>query len=148
MSTEKDIVVNENQRRTLGITLAVVDQTLCGIEEWAKGREVRSVLYEERNLLGTAQRRLLVRRIDRMRRTLERLREDLHLPKETRSASDDIWGRCAALRETLMELEGGRLRGYGEVDPTLAAYLSSQVAALLAALDQVASVASGRAEGG
>jgi hypothetical protein len=145
MTTEHDIILNQNQRRALGITLALVDETLCRIQEWAKGREVHSVLYQEQNRLAPAQRRLLARRIARMRRTLERLREDLHLPKQTRSASDDIWARCAALRESLMELEGRRLRGYGEVDPTLAACLSSQVPGLLQGLDRIVSVVSGKA---
>lgn len=99
-----DDIANDNQRRAVAITLAMLDEMLCRVEEWARGREVRSVLYEERNPLSDEQRATLLAEASRIRATIAALRDRLNLPRRIHSALDDIWGHSAALRESLMEL--------------------------------------------
>jgi len=140
----EDHIINENQRRAITTTLALLDEMLCVLEQWGKGREAHSVLYEEQNLLSQNQRRNLLHEISRMRKILAGLQECLCLPRQVRSATGDIWSRCAALRESLMELEGDRLKGYGALHPNLKRVLEEAIPPLLQGLDRLGSVASRR----
>ena len=47
--------LGETHRRSVGTTLALLDELLCCTEEWAEGRERRGALYLERNNLTAAQ---------------------------------------------------------------------------------------------
>ena len=141
MSKERHII-NDDQRRAVAITLALLDATLCQLEQWGKGRQARSVLYKEENLLLPAQRRHLLREIAGMRTVLEELQDVLRLPGQLQTATDDIWSRCAECRESLMELEGGKLRGYGEVSHGLRRLLDENIPLLLQRLDRITSAAS------
>jgi len=125
----------ENHRRAVSTTLALFDALLCRIAEWAAGREQHGVLYEEVNDLGPERRRALRREVGRLRRRLEAARRDLGLAVMREPASLDIWGRCAAFRENLVELEGRRLRRYGEVPADLAEYMDRISGDLTAGLD-------------
>jgi len=94
------------------------------MESWAKGREVRSVLYEERNDLSEDQRREILREVEDLRGILRQI------------------GDFLGLWEGLVELEGKYLRRYGEVPPKLAEYMDSQVAALIEGLQRICSIVS------
>ena len=127
----------ENHRHGIGTTLALLDEVLCLVEDWAGGRERKGVLYEERNNLSQPQRRALSRETARIRKRLETARCDLKLTTASRDAVSDIWSRCASLRENVMELEGRQLRRYGAPGPELEAYMDSLSHDLLAALDRL-----------
>jgi hypothetical protein len=47
MRKELFFELSGGQRRTIATTLTILDEALCEFELWAKGREVRSVLYSE-----------------------------------------------------------------------------------------------------
>jgi len=126
-----------NHRRAISTTLALFDALLGRLAEWADGREQRGVLYEEVNDLGPDRRRVLRRQVARLRRRLEAARRDLGLAVIHEPASLDIWGRCAAFRENLVELEARRLRRYGEVPPDLADYMDALSGDLTAGLDRL-----------
>ncbi len=49
-----------------------------------------------------------------MRARLLLLRDALGLEGDVQSAAQAIWGQCSSLREQLIELEGKRLKRYGE----------------------------------
>lgn len=136
--------IGEHQRRSLAITLALLDEALCQFQEWAEGREMNSVLFEARNGLTPAKRQLILQEIAAMKTRLAGLRDALSLPKRTCSAADDIWSRCAVLREGLMELQGSGLRGYGELHASLKEYLERELPPLLEALDRIAATVAKR----
>jgi len=140
-------IINENQRRAIASTFAFMDEMLCDLEQWAKGRESRSVLYEERNDLSAEQRRRLILEIKRLRKRLEKPRDLLRLPKTVRSAAVDIWSRCSAFQVTLMELEGKRLAGYGELSPALERLLEKLLTHLADGIDRLISIARGEKAG-
>ncbi len=133
-----DDIVNDNQRRAIGITLGLLDEVLCRIEQWGLGHHARGVLYKERNNLTPAQRRFLLEEVARLRSTLKELADRLTLPRQSRSATDDIRGQCAAFRDRLLELEGGRLRGYGQVHPELEDLLDKSIPPLLEGVGRIA----------
>ncbi len=136
------IHIGPNHRRGITTTLAFLDEALCEFEQWAKGREVRSVLYEERNTLTPKQRRRLLAEIARIRPLLRELKGALGLEGAVQSAEQSIWARCSGLREHLVELQGKHLRRYGEPAPDLPHYLDPRVEELLRRIEDIAAVIS------
>lgn len=135
--------LSESHRRGIAATLGLLDEMLCLIDDWAAGRERRGVLYQERNNLSPAQRETLLERTASLRKRLDTARRELALPVRSCDALTDIWSRCGAARETIMELEGRHLRRYGRLTPEQERYmdaLSSEVLegvdGLLAALEE------------
>jgi hypothetical protein len=131
------VQVGANHRRGISTTLTFVDEALCEFEQWAKGRALVSVLYRERNTLSPQQRRALLAEIARVRRLLREVQDSLGLAASTQDAAQAIWGRCSALREHIVELEGKHLRRYGKVSPDLAAFLDPRVEQLLGRIDRM-----------
>ena len=82
----------------------------------------RPVLYRERNTFRAAGRHALLREIKRLRRDLAAAPDDLGLEPTEQAATDDVWARCAAIRENLTELETRQLRRYGAVPRELGRY--------------------------
>ncbi len=55
--------LNEAHHSRIRITLTLLDEALVKFEEWAQGREVRSILYREKNtleVLATRRRNWLI----------------------------------------------------------------------------------------
>ena len=129
-----------NHRRGITVALRMLDEMLCTFEAWARGRRVRSVLYEERNDLSEAQRRRLLAEVAAVRETLREVKERLGLEGEVLYAGRDIWSRASAFREHLMELESRALRRYGEVPPELGRLMDDLVGGLLRRLDRIADI--------
>ena len=131
------VSLNENHRRGLGATLAFLDETLCRIEEWADGREVASVLYVEKNTLSPSQRAAVRGEIERARRILLELKDDLELPPREQEADREIRARCSVLWKDVIELQSRYMRRYGAMDREAAAYLDPRVKALADVLQQI-----------
>jgi len=138
--------LGEFHRRGISTTLTVVDEALCEFEQWAKGRETRSVLHRERNTLSAAQRRALLAQIRDMRAVLRELDHELDLEGAVQDAARAIWAKASALREHVIELESRHLRRYGQPPTGLAEYLDPRVADLVKRLDRIASAVSERSE--
>ena len=140
MSNSALIEMNENHRRGIGTTLRLFDAMLCRFEEWARGREVHSVFYHEKNGLSPEQRRRLIEEIEALRMLLVRFRDDLGLNPSVEYAENDIWGGCSGFWENLVELESKHLRRYGDVAPELSRYMDEHVPELIVGLERILAV--------
>jgi hypothetical protein len=135
--------MSENHIRGISVTLSDLDKVMCEFDQWSKGYEVRSVLYEMRNTLSHEQRQRIAVEIAHVRTMLRSIRDRLELPVTVRSADRSIVSFCAVLWSSLVELEGRRLRRYGEVPPGLAEYLDPKVATLSERLQSIADIVAG-----
>jgi hypothetical protein len=122
--------MGDSHIRGISSTLSLLDEDLCKFAQWAKGHEVRSALYEVRNTLSPVQRQLIAKRVEKMQVMLEEIRNALNLLGSVRMVDKMIVGSCAIQWASLLELEGGHLRRYGELPPGLAEYLDPRVKAL------------------
>jgi len=135
--------INENQERSIASSLALLDEVLCLFSEYAKGRAVRSVCYVEENRLTQKQRDRLQSEIQRIREQMRQMKRELNLPLRVEDVGKRIWGHSAGFWEVVAEMESKRLKGYGEVSASLAAYLDPQVKELMEHLQAISAVTGG-----
>jgi hypothetical protein len=122
-SSVPSIELSENHRRTISITLQLVDKALCEWEDWANGRVRSGVMYRQKDTFSSTQKSEMRNRIAKIRQSLVRLRDDLQLLINVVATTEPIIGQAAVLWEMLTELNGRGLQGYGKVAEDLAPYL-------------------------
>ncbi|MGQ9730660.1 MAG: hypothetical protein ACUVX8_05235 [Candidatus Zipacnadales bacterium] len=132
--------LGSNHRRGISTTLAFLDEAICEFEQWAKGRAMKSVFYEEYNTLTSQQRRDLLSEIAGIRAVLQQVKEKLKLEGTSRNAVQAIWSRSSNLREHLIELTGKHLRRYGKVPAALTEYLDPCLDDLLDRMDRLVAI--------
>lgn len=117
------IELSENHRRSISITLQLVDQALCEWDDWANGRVQSGVMYRQLDTLSPIQKHELQKKITKLRQLIVRLRDDLDLEPKTIATSQSIIGHASLLWEMLTELNARGLQGYGSVPGNLGRYL-------------------------
>jgi hypothetical protein len=123
-SSIPSIELSENHRRSISITLQLVDKALCEWEDWANGRVRSGIMYCEKDTFSSTQKSEMRNRIARIRDSLMRLRDDLQLLTNPVATSQSIIGQAAVLWEMLTELNDRGLQGYGKAAKDLAPYLN------------------------
>ncbi|MEW6659228.1 MAG: hypothetical protein AB1424_11255 [Thermodesulfobacteriota bacterium] len=129
--------LSEAHRSRIRITLTLLDEALVKFEEWARGREVRSILYREENTLDHEKRAELLTDIACIRRIIKELRDDLHLEASSQDIAKTIRGHCYILWVDVLEMTGKYLRGFGEPPPELVNYLDPKAHHILQYLDHI-----------
>ena len=132
--------LSENHRRAISATLRQVDEIICEFEQFARGREIHSICYQEQNELSADQKRALLREISKMRNVLGDLKETLGLKVTLESAATRIWGYSNCCWVALVETESKGLRGYGAVPPGFAEYLDPRMETLIKHLQHIIGV--------
>ena len=141
--------LSETHKRSIAVSLGLLDERLGYFEEIARGREVRSVMRHEVNRLSPSQRKKLLAEIARMRGFLQEIKETLGLDAKTVDLAREIWASSLAFWEVLVETEAKYLRRYGDIPAGLGKYLDPKIEALiegLSALSEIASDGEGQKE--
>jgi len=133
--------VSDNHRRRISVTLSFLDEMLCEFEQWARGREVASVLYEEHNTLTAEQRKAVLAEIGDIRESLRNLRETMSLERRTEDVAREMWARSSSFWASLVELESKHLRSYGEVPRDLAEIVDQEIPKLVEKLNRISDIA-------
>ncbi len=92
MAAKPDIPLGDNHRRGISTTFRLLDKLLCEIEEYARGREVRSIFYREKNTLSADQKKGLLAEIKQMRDLMQEVKGGLGLDAEVENVAARIWG--------------------------------------------------------
>ena len=117
------IELGENHRRSISISLQLLDKALSKWEQWISAPIPPGVMYQQRDTLSTGKKKELQTRIANLREIMLRLRDDLDLAAVRPSTSQLIIGESTVLWEMFAELNSTSLQGYGTVSPQLAAYI-------------------------
>jgi len=128
------VKLSKPHKRGISTTLQMLDEALCGMEQWASGRQIESVLYKERNDLTDPQRAALLDEIARMRKVLTELADELGIEPAVAEARSAIRGQCSILWENIVELKSRHLRRYGEVPSDVAEHLDPKADLLIEGL--------------
>lgn len=117
------IELGENHRRSISISLHLLDKQLCQWEEWLAGNISPGVMYQQRSLVSAREKAELQGHISELRKSMILLRDDLQLVSTKPSTAQLIVGQATVLWEMLAELNSRSLQGYGAVPTKLADYL-------------------------
>ncbi len=117
------IELSENHRRSISITLQLVDQALCKWDDRSNGRVQSGITYRQLDTLSPVQKNELQKKITKVRQLVVRLRDDLGLEPKNVATSHSIIGHASLLWEMLTELNSRGLQGYGKVPDELGHYL-------------------------
>jgi hypothetical protein len=132
--------MSDNHKRTISVTLALLDEAMCKFDRWARGEKVNSVLYEMRNSLSDDQRSSLADELHEIREILREIRDHLGLERKVETAEKWMQGECSILWTYLVELEERYLRSYGAVPSGLSEYLDPQVALLTQKMRRISDI--------
>jgi len=133
----QSIPLNENHRRSIAISLQLLDKQLCQWEEWLQGHVSRGVMYQQQNRLSAREQTEPSRHIEELRQWMIRLRDDLQLSSTKPRTAPIIVGQATVLWEMLAELNSNSLQGYGAVPQELANYLDPIGKKLAAQMQEV-----------
>lgn len=120
---QKPIQLRENHRRSISVSLHLLDKGLCEWEQFVSGQVAGGVMYQPQDTLSPASKKELRARIRRIRESIVRLRDDLKLAPARPRTTSLIVGQATILWEMLAELNSSSLHGYGTVSPQFAAYI-------------------------
>lgn len=129
--------LDQNHRRSISITLQLLDKALCQWSNWAKGQVQTGVMYREQDTFSAAQKSELSIKIAKIRQLMVRLRDDLQLQASVIATSDPMVGQASMLWEMVIELESRSLQGYGKVPDELAHYLDPIGRQLCAEMNEI-----------
>jgi hypothetical protein len=132
------IELSENHRRSISITLQLVDKALCEWDDWVNGRMRCGVMYREQDTFSPTQKDRLRDKIVAIRDLLVRLRDDLQLEPKVAPTSQAIVGHASVLWEMLAELNSRALQAYGKVPDNLDHYLDPIGEQLAAEMNEIA----------
>jgi hypothetical protein len=147
MSNNASIPISDNHRRAIVSALLLFDRMLCEVEEYAHGREVRSVFHVERNTLSEDRKSKLLAEVSQMRAVLQELKDGLGLEAEIEDVGRRIWGQGSTFWEVLVETKSRYLKGFGQVPPQLARYLDPRMDVLIQHLRNLTALALDGADG-
>jgi hypothetical protein len=133
--------VPANHKRGISAGLSLLDQQMCEVERWANLRHADSVLYEEQNTLTPDQSQKILSEVSAIRAVLVQMRDSLELEPKISVVTWSIQACCAALGQSLVELEEQHLRRYGEVPASLVDYLKPRLTELSERLQQISALA-------
>jgi hypothetical protein len=140
MEHGSNIDLSSNYKRAIGMTLTLLDKTICVFDEWAGGREHCSVLYAESNRLTPVQREAILAGTANIRTILKELRDTLGLDITVQSAAGYLWSQCSGLWANLTEIESKRLKGYGDAPQGFAEFFDPKLSEIERRLKDILSI--------
>jgi hypothetical protein len=136
------LVLNLNQKRSLGITLGIVEEELRRLESLIHTGEQRNLFSQITDDLKAEDRPFLQARIERLMDDLLSMKEffDLRHSQKELSLRAIVEAVVFYLQVELENVKSHRLKGYGEVNPGLKETLDPKLSEMITILGQMASL--------
>jgi hypothetical protein len=108
-------MLNEYQRRSLKVTLSIVEKSLRDIEKILNENDHKGVLYTfSNNIPPTAKEKVLLL-ISKVYRTIKNVAEKFNLGKESKYANREAFAKLPHCWEMLEDTKAKKLKRYGDV---------------------------------
>jgi len=111
--------LNNAQKRTVSVTMKLVDQALNRCERLLKQGGEQGLLYTIEDHLSAPQKDELLRCNQEMRHILQRLHAQFQFTRHVSTVRQQMGGELSYLWTILEECSSHRLRGYGPVAESL-----------------------------
>jgi len=135
-------MLNLYQKRSLGITLGIVEEELRRLESLICNGEQRNLFSQIDDDLKAEEKPLLQEKIERLINNLLSLKEffDLRHSQKELSLRAMVKAMAVYLQVELENVMSKRLKGYGEVNPGLQETLDPKLSEIIAILGQMESI--------
>ncbi|MHB1459686.1 MAG: hypothetical protein ACYC1M_00175 [Armatimonadota bacterium] len=131
-------------KRGVAVTLGILDEAICEMEQWATGRELHSALYVEHNDLNDQQCRDILTCVGEIRSMINEVKQTLGLEASIHTATGSIISQCSGIWEYLIELQSKHLRRYGEFPKETASYIDERSERLIKGVLDILDIANSR----
>ena len=111
--------LNENQKRAVYITLAMVDEMLSELERLSLNQSISGVLHRMDTSLTEPQQQKMFVLIHQAREEMKRIAETFQFQPKIRKIQPKISGILTIMWNDLEDIKSSKLKGYGTVDPQL-----------------------------
>jgi hypothetical protein len=112
-------MLNEYQRRSLKVTLSIVEKSLRDIEKILNENDHKGVLYTFSNNIPPTAKEKVSLLISKVYRTIRNVAEKFNLGKESKYANREAFAKLPHCWEILEDSKAEKLKRYGAVTPGL-----------------------------
>ncbi len=143
--SDRNGLLNPGQKKSLAMTLSVLEEMLNEIELTISRGPVRWITFEmnEDDLPAEAKREIL-QKVGIIREEIRGMMEEFALNKRTRRTGGDIIGKLSCVWEVLEGTKARHLGGYGTVAEGLAELLDPRLDSIIVLVDEIRNLVSGR----
>lgn len=139
-----DSLLNENQERSLTLTLRRLEKLLMKLEREADWPEEKGRLYVLHNSLRDQARQNVLRELTAQARSeINKLADFFNLTSASEDRAYLLRGELIIMWEGLVEKESKYLRGFGKVNPNLAQVLDPSIEYLVQLVLQMQAICDG-----
>lgn len=127
-------LLNPLQKNALRCSLLLVEKGVLEMEHLLSAGEYRGILLQITDDLGEDTRTAIDLLIQDIREVMRELRNRFQLDLEVERTSRTIFGKAPLLWEMVADTDASRLRGYGEIHPSLKEILNPSIERLAQSL--------------
>jgi len=112
-------LLNPYQKNALRISLVLVEKGVFELDHILSSGNHHGILFEVQDDLAEEAKAGIRQHIHEIREILREMKEQFQLDLQIDKNSRAIFGKAPLLWEIVTNTDAGRLRGYGEIDPSL-----------------------------
>ena len=111
--------LNENQQRSVRITLMLLEKSLDEIEHLLRGNGHEGLLYQIHKTIPEGQCQSILKAISLIRVEMKMVKDNFHLEVAHEDMKSKMRGILGIAWENLEDAKSAKLHAYGKVDATL-----------------------------
>ncbi len=130
-------MLNEYQRRSLKVTLSIVEKSLRDIEKILNVNDHSGVLYTFRNNIPPTAKEKVLLLMSKAYGRIRNVAEKFNLEKESKYANREAFAKLPHCWEMLEDTKAKKLKGYGDIPVGLVSVLDPELDLIIEFITEV-----------
>ncbi|MCX7919229.1 MAG: hypothetical protein N3A72_06410 [bacterium] len=111
--------LNENQKRSVRVTLLLLEKSLDEIDRLLREKGHVGILYRIHQTIPEEQSKIIGKAVRQIREEIKMVKDTFHLEVAQEDIRNKLRGILGIDWENLEDIKSDKLRGYGKVEPIL-----------------------------
>jgi len=133
----KNTVLPADHQRILGVTARTVEETVNELEELLQARGIERLTTTVKTTFTEKRREKLLTSLNALRQANEEMVNKFHLPRSVVTEDQIVSAALVTLWTILIDSTAKGSKGYGQLEPGVAAELDSSVGKLISIVDEL-----------
>ncbi|MCM8821189.1 MAG: hypothetical protein NC932_04485 [Candidatus Omnitrophica bacterium] len=133
----KEIKITVAQKNSISSVLLILNEVIDEIDDLCSTEGRKSILYEVVNNLDEKEKSNVLKTTGEIKELIKNISTVLNIKKKRYETKRSISSRVSSLWEMICEIESKRLKGYGDVSPSLKEYLDPAVSRIIRLLKNI-----------